>query len=330
MEEKTIYDIAQEAGVSAATVSRVINNYPYVSKATRDKVNKLLKECHYVPNETARSLVTQSSKMVGILIADVRTTHHTDGVYYIEHEFSKKGYSCLIYNTGTNEENQAKYIQLLSQRKIDAVVLMGSIYQNGSVKKAISTYIPSVPVAICNGYLEGENIYGVLSNEKEGVYNAVKLLSEKCHKNIAFLLNHTTPSNEEKVNGFNSGFSEFIKKGEKVVKITGDTIEEIKESTKEAIKNYNLDAIIYAEDFMALVGLKAISELKLKIPEDIAVMGINNSKFAPLSIPSLSSIDNMLYDTSLTSVRNLLAVLSGEHENHKMIIASEIVEREST
>ena len=83
MDEVTIYDIARMANVSPSTVSRVVNNYPHVKKTTRARVQKLLEEYHYVPNETARGLVNQSSKMIGILISDIRTTHHTDGVYYI-------------------------------------------------------------------------------------------------------------------------------------------------------------------------------------------------------------------------------------------------------
>ena len=79
MNETTIYDIAKKAGVSASTVSRVINNYQYVRKDTREKIQKLLDESNYIPNAAARSLVTQSSRMVGVLIADLRTTHHTDG-----------------------------------------------------------------------------------------------------------------------------------------------------------------------------------------------------------------------------------------------------------
>lgn len=125
----TIYEIAEKAGVSTSTVSRVINNYPYIKKETREKVQKILKEFKYIPNDTARSLVNKSSRMIGVLISDIRTTHYTEGVYYIQQEFSEKGYSCLIYNTGTDPEKQASYIQLLRQRKVEAVILIGSIYQ---------------------------------------------------------------------------------------------------------------------------------------------------------------------------------------------------------
>ena len=84
----TIYEIAEKAGVSTSTVSRVINNYPYIKKETREKVQKILKEFKYIPNDTARSLVNKSSRMIGVLISDIRTTHYTEGVYYIQQEFS--------------------------------------------------------------------------------------------------------------------------------------------------------------------------------------------------------------------------------------------------
>lgn len=159
-EEYTIYDIARLAAVSPSTVSRVINNHPYVKEETRARVLQLLKEYNYVPNETARGLVTQSSRLVGILISDIRTTHHADGVYYIERELTRQGYCCLILNTGQTEADQVKYVQILSQRKVDAAVMMGSIYQTEAVGRAIAAYLPDTPVVIRNLQLllSGEHV----------------------------------------------------------------------------------------------------------------------------------------------------------------------------
>ncbi len=327
----TINEIAEKANVSPATVSRVINNYPYVQKNTRARVLQVLAECNFVPNATAQSLVTNASKMIGILIADIRTTQHTDGIYYIEKEFTKNGYSCLIYNTGTDPEKQAYYIQMLSQRKIDAVVLMGSVYQNESVQNAIMIYLPNIPVAICNGYLAGPNIYGVVTDERTGLKECVKMLCEKGHKNMAFIANHFTPSNNDKVLGFEEGFKLYSKNGNYVTIVAGDETSEIYAATLNLVKEIpEIDAIIYAEDFLALIGIHALTEAGISIPSQIAVVGINNSKYAEISNPALTSIDNMLYDTSMIAVRNLLNVLEGERVNHKMMINVEIIERETT
>ena len=331
-QDSTIYDIAEKAGVSASTVSRVINNYPYVNKETRAKVLKVIAESNYIQNDSARSLATQSTRMAGILIADVRTTHHTEGVYYVEHEFSKNGYSCLIYNTGTDPEQQARYIQILSQKKVEAVVLMGSVFQNVSVQNAIMVCMPNTPVAICNGYLDGPNIYGVTSDEHGGVMNAVKLLTSKGRKNIAFMTNRLTPSNQEKLNGFNDGCKLYVKGGSsEVIEVQSGEVFDYEEATRKLMSERpDTDAIVYSEDFIALAGLHALYEMGIKVPEQVSVVGMNNSRYAQISNPALTSIDNMLYDTSLIAVRNLLEVLKGERVNHRMSIGTNIVERSST
>lgn len=331
MDEITIYDIAKKAGVSASTVSRVINNYQYVRKSTRDRVLKVLESCNYIPNETARNLVNQSTKMVGILIADIRTTHHTEGVYYVEHEFYKKGYSCLIYNTGIEPDNVVHYIQLLSQKKIEAVVLMGSVYQNDIVAKAISTYLPNTPVAICNGFIDAKNVYGVVSDEKNGVIDCVKFLASKGLRNAAFVYNRITPSNQEKIDGFLLGCLMYMKEGDNLVIDGGESIESQIAATIDLISNnLNVDSIIYSEDYVAMIGLHALHNMGKKVPEDISIIGINNSKEAMISIPALTSLDNMLYETSLMAVRNILHVLEGEPVAQKIILGTKIVEREST
>lgn len=97
---KTIYDIAKEAGVSASTVSRVVNNKPGVNENTRKKVQQLLEKYNYIPNEAARGLVTQSSRIIGILIEDIRVVHHTESAYVIEQEMTRLGYTCITLSTG--------------------------------------------------------------------------------------------------------------------------------------------------------------------------------------------------------------------------------------
>ena len=130
MSDITIYEIAKLADVSPSTVSRVINHKENVNAATKERVEKILREHNFVVNEAARGLVMKQSRMIGILISDLRTTQHTSGVYYMERELTAKGYTCLILNTGRNPEEQKVSIERLSRRNVDAAILMGSVYQN--------------------------------------------------------------------------------------------------------------------------------------------------------------------------------------------------------
>lgn len=327
----TIYDIAKMANVSASTVSRVVNNKDNVNAKTRAKILKLLAEHNYIPNEAARGLVMQSSHMIGILITDIRTTQHTDGIYYIERELSAHGYSCLIHNTGRDENNWISYIQAMSQRKIEALILMGSIYQSDVVKEALELYLPSIPVVICNGHLAAPNVYGLVSDELNGVTECVALLAKKNRKYPAFIMNQTTPSNEQKKAGYGAGMARWFPAVSPIEVECGNHFSEINRATLDLLRLHpEVDSIIYSEDLLAMVGLRTLADLGLRVPEDIAVIGINNSNYAKLSIPTLTSLDNMLFDVSMTAARNILALLSGQRVSKKMLICTEIVERQST
>ena len=331
MKQLTIYEIAKLAQVSPATVSRVINNYHYVNKETRARVLKVMSEHNFECYMTPKGPVVQSTKIVGILIADIRTTHHTEGVYFIEKELSKNGYSCIIYNTGNDPIQQEKHIQLLSQKEVEAVALMGSIYQNIHVQNAIMVNMPNTPVAICNGYLDGPNIYGVITDEIKGVQDAVKLLADKGHRNLVFITNRFTPSNRNKLEGFNKGLELYVKHGKTTVVEVGESVEDMQTAIRKLMKEKpDTDAIVFSEDFLAISGMHALFELGIRIPEDVAVVGVNNSRYAEISNPSLTSVDNLLYDISLIAVRNLIATLKGEHANRRIFVYPEVVERDST
>lgn len=327
----TIYDIARMANVSPSTVSRVANNQPNVKKATRARILKLFEEYSYAPNETARSLVTQSSRMIGILISDIRTTHHTDGIFYLQRELSKCGYSCLIYNTGTEDEEQTHYIQVLEQRKVDAAVLMGSIYQNENMKRALKKHLSSIPVFICNGYLELPNVYGLVADERHGVMDCVKLLAGKGRLDTAFIVDHYTPSNLIKREGFEAGAAQYCAGHAPVVIESGMNTPDIYAATQKLMREHpETNGIIFSEDMLAVIGIRALKEMGLRVPEDVAVIGINNSRYTEMCTPTLTSLDTMLYDLSLTVARDIFSVLQGEHINRKIMIYSEIVERQST
>ena len=331
MSNITIYEIAEEAGCSPATVSRVINGYPYVKKTTRSKVQKIIEDRNFMPSDTARNLAKQSTRMIGVLISDLRTTQHTDGVYYIEKELSKEGYSCIICNTGVSIESMTSYIQMLSKRNVDALILMGSIYQNSRVENAISQYMHDIPIVFCNGILNGDNVYNIISDEEHGVYNCVELLKNTGCKNPAFIYDRRTSSNLKKKEGFLRGLKDCGYENENNILETPSEAEGIYKSVKAfLLANAYVDGIIFSEDFLAIASMRIFNELGRKIPDDISIIGINNSRFALVAVPAITSLDNKLYDMSITAVRTILSLLKGETATKKVQLLSDIVVRETT
>ena len=327
----TIYDIAKEVGVSASTVSRVINNKSMVRESTRELVLEAMRKHNFSPNAAARGLVTQSTRMIGVLISDIRTTQHTDGIYYVEKEFSSEGYSCIIHNTTRNEDEMARYIRELCRWKVEGVVLIGSIYANEKVRRAIRDNMPDIPVVISNGYIKEPNVYGVVTNERAGVSDCVALLARKGRKCPAMLFNQITPSNSEKEEGYREGMKVYYPGQEPIVMYAGASDEEIAELTKEVILNTpGVDALIFAEDNMAFIGIRTLKDIGVSVPKDVAVIGINNSRLAENSVPRLTSLDNVLYNQSVSTAHNLIMLLKGKKIGHKIMLSSKIVEREST
>lgn len=325
----TIYSIAKETGVSAATVSRVLNDNPHVSKATRDKVLKALEKSGYVPNDTARNLVTKSSRMIGVLVSDIRETQQSNTLYTIEQEFMKNGYSCLIYITGMNPSGLKKYTKLLSQKKVDGVVLIGSNYTTDEMKQALSAYFARIPVVVLNGYMEGEKVYSIYCDVGSGIEMCLEYLKGKGRKNIGLVYAMENPGIKK------VGEEVFARhRSDAGVSLFSDCTERRPEEICDSVarilgEHPETDALIFADDYLAIGGMRGIADLGRTVPGDVSVMGIGNSRYTRIVSPRLTSLDIKLYDCALTTVRTMLQALKGEHVPQTILMRASLVERES-
>lgn len=325
----TIYDIAREAGVSASTVSRVINDKPGVNKATREKVRALLDKYRYAPNEAARGLVTSSSRLVGMLVADIRNQHHIEGAYYIAQELSKLGYCALLLNTGGSDEERAAGIRMLQTRNVEAAVLMGSIFATDAVRDAIADSLPDVPVFMLNGELDLPNVYSVLLDERAGTAAAVRYLMDKGRKKIAYLLDAPTPSNRLKL----QGYEEEIRRHDAMPMVIGGAEASVaggREAMGRMLAAYpDVDGVICSVDIMACGAMQAIGKSGRRVPEDIAVIGTDNSVYCETCSPQLTSLNTMIFESGMMIAHKLVDCLEGRGTNQKTMLFTSIVSRGS-
>ena len=328
----TIYDIAKIAGVSASTVSRVANNKPGIKEETRQQIQALLDQYDYRPNETARGLVNQSSRMIGILITDIRYEHHVDIAYHIEKEMERHGYCSLILNTGLSDEKKAQAITVLSQRRVDGAILVGSTFQCDAVKQALASRMEGKPVVITNGYLDLPNVKGVLVNEKEGIEDCVYLMAKKGHKKLAFVLPNRTPSNLSKEKGFVSGMEALGFSRDKLwIYSAPTTLEDGRRITEQILLEHpDVEGIIYGEDLSAVSGIRTLLDKNIPVPEQVAVIGVDNSRYCDICYPRLTSLNNKMVEMSFEAARILLDDLEGRKNPEKIMLFSGIIERETT
>lgn len=327
-----IYDIAKLAGVSYATVSRVINHNSNVKEETRIRVQKILDENDYLPNSFARGLAKSNMKMIGILVVDVRNIHHSNIAFHIEKEFSKLGYTSIICGCGEDPDKQEDYLRIMAGRNVDGLVLIGSRFQNDVTKDSIKKYFSKKPVVIANGFLNLENVCGVILDERKAVSNVVDYLASKGHRNIAFVNGAETPSSKEKENGFLDGIrtNDLMFNTDNIVHFKQDYSISENETLNLLSNNGSITAIIYVEDLMAVGGVKACQKLNLRIPEDISIVGFNNSAYSEISTPSISSIDNKNHDVGEKCTSVLYSMLHGEKVASIYKFMPKLVLKEST
>ena len=161
--------------------------------------------------------------------------------------------------------------------------------------------------------------------------DCVKLLAGKGRQNTAFIVDRPTPSNQLKQAGYEEGVAACCGGRAPVVIHSGPATGDIYHATQELLRTHpDTNSIIYSEDLLAVIGIRALLEMGVCIPDDVAVIGINNSRYTELCTPTLTSLDNMLYDLSLTIVEDVSSVLQGKYISKKVMIYSKIVERQST
>ncbi len=325
----TIYDIAREAGVSASTVSRVINDKPGVNRETREKIRALLAAHHYAPNEAARGLVTHSSRLVGVLVADIRNQHHIEGAYIIADELAKMGYCALVLNAGSSDEARAEGIRLLQARKVEAAVLMGSIFATPTVKAAIAQSLPAVPVFMLNGELDLPNVYAVLSDERAGTAACVARLAAQGRRRVAYLLDQPTPSSLIKLAGYEdgaraAGMAPLVVRG-----IEGSRAGGHAAMAQLLLDHPDVDGVVCSLDIVACGALRAIADSGRRVPQDVAVIGTDNSVYCEICTPTLTSLDTMILGAGTMIAHQLADCLEGRSVSRRAMLATEIVARES-
>lgn len=329
----TIYDIAKEAGVAASTVSRVINNKPGLRAETREKVQRLLEKYNFTPDAAARGLVMQATRMVGILIVDIRVAHHTDSAYVIEQALTRRGYCCITMSTGPTDEGKADYIRILEERRVEGVILMGSMFATEKVKESIKHHLANIPVVIVNGYLDLPNVSGVIVDENAGVERCVELLASKGKRKVAFVMDQDSPSNRLKQKGYMDGMKKNGVSGEELLLYDApeSSVKGGYDITMQILKEHpDMEGIIYSIDLIAAGGVRAVCDLGIRIPEQIGLIGVDNTIYGEISDPKLTTLDNKTEEMSEFAAEILWEGLKGRRQSRKMMLFSEIVEREST
>ena len=326
-----IYDIASKAGVSIATVSRVLNGKGNVSEKTKEHVLKIIEEMGYTPNIFARGLGLNSIKMVGILCSDVSDIYYATAVSTLEKELRRGGYDSLLCCTGDNIEDRKKSIDLLISKRVDAIILVGSTFKEKSDNSHILDAALNVPFVMINDFIDAPNIYGIVCDDFNAVRENTTILLEQGLRNIAYLYDADTYSGALKLSGFRAAFTQLNTLSDPELIVRCDhSPESAKEQTERLLASRKIEAVVTSDDFLAIGALQATVGAGLHIPHEIQIIGFNNSLVSRCSIPALTSVDNKVELLSITAVRTLIDVFAHKNVSNKIVLSAELVKRDTT
>lgn len=332
-----IYDISRHAGVSIATVSRVLNNSPHVSEATRQKVLKVIEGCGYVPNAFARGLGLNTMQTIGLLCPDASDPYLARALACLEHAFRQRHYDCLLSCTNRDLPARQQGVDLLISRHVDGMVLMGSTFiedaseDNDYIRQAAST----VPVVLLNGSFQCSNVYCVLCDDERAMQDAMtKLLQSGCRR-VLYLYHSDNYSGRKKLSGCRAALN---RQGQVVDErllchFPGD------KASIHAVRDYLLaleadglqfDAVLTSEDVLAVGAMKYAQAAGRRVPEDLSVVGFNNSNLCLCTEPELTSVDNRLAAICERIAETMIGVLEGREMPEKTVFTADVIQRGST
>ncbi|MDR0921836.1 MAG: LacI family transcriptional regulator [Lactobacillales bacterium] len=329
----TIKDVAKEVGVAPSTVSRVIQDSPSISEETKEKVRKAMKKLGYVPNIAAQNLVRGLTNSIGVVFPPMDDERHAQPFFMkvlsaINQEAGLSDVTVAIATGSTLKELLYNVKLMFKQRRVDGFILL-SAYDNDPVRDYLMEQkIPFVLIGTPNQHAN-EISYVDNDNQLLGK-NAVDYLVSKGHRRIVFL----TDTLEdylmfERYFGYQRGmhaaglnmYSEIYldrKLPETVI------------SFQEQIKEVDATAVIVMDDILGLRATQLLNMYGYKVPDDISVLSFNNSIFAELVHPYLSSFDIHVAELGQVALRKLTAeIRDGDVAHTKVIIPHELVQRES-
>lgn len=329
-----IYDVSKAAGVSIATVSRVINGNMNVSEKTKQKVLAVIEESGYTPNAFARGLGLNTMQTIGIMCPDSSDPYLADAIYYLERELRQNGYDSILCCTGYQLPTKEKYLKLLLSKRVDAVILIGSsfIEPNDKHNKYIYDAAKEIPVILLNGVLDAPNIYSTVCDDYQAVYECVTALIDSGVTNILYLFQSFSYSGVRKMDGYKAAMTaRGLTVNDSYIQQYSGTIHETKDFLLK-LKDNGLDfnGIVTSDDSLAVSALKYAKACNLQIPEQLSIIGYNNSIMAECCEPELTSIDNKVETACIHAVTTLMRVFSGNNVPGKMMFSADIVKRGTT
>ena len=335
MEKKiALKDVAQQVGVSAALVSYVLNGKEKEARVGADMVKKIRKaaaELNYQPNLIAKSLKMGKTKTIGLIVADISNPFFSSIARIIEDEAKKHGYVVIFGSSDENANNQLDLIDVFSTRLVDAFIIAPAMGTEEQIKNIMNR---GVPVVLIDRYFPKISADCVHINNCSAAHKAVKQLIKNARRKIGMVAYDTTQSHmQDRILGYKEALKEknIRFKKDLLVQVSYQHIEkDIATKLKTLLRPLQIDALFFATNSLAVVGLKEINKLKIKVPEELAIISFDESDAFDFFYSPVSYVSQSLTDIGKEAVKLVINRLHNKSKkNTDVIVEAKLIVRES-
>ena len=327
----TIYDVAREANVSMATVSRVVNGNQNVKPTTRKKVLEVIERLEYRPNAVARGLASKKTTSVGVIIPDISNNLNAELARGIEDIATMYRYNIILANSDQNEEKELSLLDTMLGKQVDGIVMMSEEVTE-TLQRAVEAC--PVPIVLAGSISSTEKVASVNIDYYKAAMEAVQMLIDNGHTRIAFVSGplQYTVNGERKL----AAYKDTLKKAnisiDEALIVAGDgSYDDGLESWTNLSELENPPtAIFVGNDELAIGLVHGIQDSGKMVPEDVEIISFENSKLARMVRPQLTSVVLPLYDIGAVAMRLLTKYMNKEEVNDQRVILPHRIEQRNS
>ena len=309
-----IREIAEKAGVSVATVSRVLNHPESVAASTREKVEAIIRDAEYTPNWFAQGLNFDKTKTMGLMVTNLLDNASMEVARGVEDVAHQKAYTTLICNAESDVEKEREYLHLLVQRRVDGIVMIHPSLTEEDFKYLEENKVPSVIIGE-NNRVRGTHTINI--NSTNAAYMVAKHFDGIGYRDVGMIIGDKPEiENRNKLRGFSDGCKYFnISFKKENMQIAPNTIEGGYMATKKLVESGNLPEAIFAtSDILAFGCIDCFHDFDINVPENVGVVGFDNIRMSNLITPKLTTIEKPMHKMGVMGARLLIDFIDGEED----------------
>jgi LacI family transcriptional regulator len=332
MNDSRIVDVANRANVSVATVSRVLNGSKLVSEKTRARVMQVIQELNYAPNAAAKNLRSRRTMTISVVVSDIQVSYYAEIIKGIENMANSLHYNVIICDAQNQKEKEASFISLLQNRTVDGMIFVTPSLSN---QELLSVVEEGYNVAVVGRLVEHADIPCIHTDNVKIARDVVNHLIEQGHERIAFLSGYADSIDSyERLEGYMKALRDAGLPFIPGLIENGDFNEDggYRAFLRFRDKKVPFTAIFAANDEMALGVYRACRELSISIPEQLAVVGVDNIRITKYVTPRLSTVEQPKYTMGALLAEKLIDRMNDDvyRDQRVFCVESKLLVREST